>query len=141
MTYDPWRDAAERHPDVVIKRTDCLPALGAWIEAARVILVEQSLERPARNSVLAHEVAHLDLGHKMTGDGWFDRRQEHQADRLAAKRLVSLDALADALLWCSWETEVAEHLHVTVEVVRLRLAYLTNPEKAYVEARLWARPA
>lgn len=141
MTYDPWRDAAERHPDVVIRRTDCLPAFGAWIEAARVILVEQSLERPARNSVLAHEVAHLDLGHRMTGDGWFDRRQERQADRLAARRLVTFEALADALTWALTEDEIADYLHVTPDVVRLRFADLTARELAALDALLYDESA
>lgn len=141
MTYDPWRDVAERHPDVVIKRTDCLPARGAWIEAAGVILLEVTLDRPNRNGVLAHEVAHLDLGHSRSGIPWFDRRQEYDADRLAAARLLPIERLVEGLRWCSWETELAEHLDVPLDLVRRRLADLTAEEKDLLAERLWSRPA
>jgi Zn-dependent peptidase ImmA (M78 family) len=136
MRYDPWRDAGERHADVVIRRTNCLPARGAWLEGPRVILIERSLHRPERNSVLAHEIAHVDLGHRVTGRRWFDRRQERDADNLAALRLVDLERLADALRWALCPEEVAHELEVTVDVVRRRIRSLTDEEKARIEQLL-----
>ena len=141
MRYNPWRDVGDRHPDVIILRTDCHPARGAWVSDAQVILLERTLDRAERNTVLAHEIAHVDLAHSMTGRKWFDGRQERQADALAADRLVDLDDLADALLWALCPEEVAEQLDVTVAVVRRRVHALTADQKAYIEARHWGRTA
>lgn len=141
VAYSPWNDAAQRHPDVRIGRVDCRPARGAWIPSERVILLDKTLMRAERNTVLAHEIAHVDLHHVMTGRRWFDRRQERQADALAAERLIGLDELADALLWALCPDEVAEQLDVTVDVVRRRILTLTVDEKAYIDARHWGRTA
>lgn len=138
MAYSPWHDARERHPDIHIGRVDMRPARGAWIAAERVILLDRGLRRAERNTVLAHEIAHVDLEHRMTGRRWFDRRQERDADRLAAARLVDLDRLADALRWALCPEEVAHELDVTVDVVRRRIRSLTVEEKAEIEGRLSA---
>jgi len=121
---------------VHIERTDCRPARGAWIASERVILLDQALARAERNTVLAHEIAHVDLDHVMTGRRWFDRRQERDADTLAAERLVDLEQLADALRWALCADEVAHELDVTVDVVRRRIRSLTPEEKAWIEERL-----
>ncbi len=39
-------------------------------------------------------------------------------DDRASKRLITLDELADALLWCLGPDELAEHLHVDIRTVR-----------------------
>lgn len=137
--YDPWRDAGERHSDVIIRRTDCLPARGAWFADARVILIERTLLRAERNTVLAHELAHVDLAHERSGRKWFDRRQERDADTLAASRLVTVEDLADALAWALCPEEVAHELDVTVDVVRRRIRSLTDDEKATIEQLLARR--
>lgn len=140
MTYDPWRDAAARHPDVHVEPCDCLPANGAWVPQERVILVEQTLDRPHRHEVLAHELAHVDLDHWPTGRPWFDRRQERQADVLAAMRLVSLEQLADAIVEGALGPEdVADAVELPARVVRRRVRVLTEAEKDYIERRLAAK--
>ena len=115
------------------------PFRGAWVATERVILLDRGLQRAERNTVLAHEIAHVDLGHVMTGRRWFDRRQERDADRLAATRLVNLDDLADALMWALCPEEAADALNVTVDVVRRRIWELTEDEKASIERRLARR--
>lgn len=141
MAYSPWADARDRHPDVHIARVDCQPARGAWVASERVILLDRALNRAERNTVLAHEIAHVDLEHVMSGRRWFDRRQERHADTLAAERLVDLERLADALRWALCPEEVAAELDVTVEVVRRRVRGLSDEEKAWIEQRLSLRDA
>lgn len=138
MAYSPWTDAAQRHPDIHIGRVDLRPARGAWVASERVILLDRRLQRAERNAVLAHEIAHVDLAHVMTGRKWFDRRQERDADRLAADRLVDLVRLADALRWALCPEEVAHELDVPVDVVRRRIRSLTDEEKASIERALAA---
>jgi hypothetical protein len=61
------------------------------------------------------------------------------ADARAARRLVSLDELADALVWSLGYDELAEHLHVDERTVRARTRALTDDEKDYIERRIAAR--
>lgn len=117
------------------------PFRGAWLPDDRVIFLDRALGRADRNSVLAHEIAHIDLEHESTGRPWFDRRQERQADRLAARRLIDVERLAEALKWCLCEEELADHLDVTVDVVRLRLAMLRDSEKAQIDTLVWGKSA
>lgn len=138
MGYSPWEDAAQRYPHIHIGRVDLRPARGAWIAAERVILLERTLGRAERNTVLAHEIAHVDLDHAKTGRKWFDRRMERDADDLAARRLVDLERLADVLRWALCPEEVAHELDVTVDVVRRRIRSLTVQEKDAIAARLAA---
>lgn len=142
MTYDPWRDAAQRHPAVHVEPCDCKPFRGALVRELDVILVESSLRRPERDEVLAHEIAHLDLDHAPTGHVWFDRRQEMHADELAAWRLVSARALAEAIAEGAFGSdEVARHLEIPAGVIERRLRLLTDAEKDYIERRVAAKGA
>lgn len=61
-------------------------------------------------------------------------------EQIAARRLVSLDALVDAVRWCGTESlaELAEHLWVDVTAVRARLTALTELERRVVEAAIEA---
>lgn len=136
MGYDPWGDAALRHPGVHIERCDLAPARGAWVPEHQVILLDQGLLRPERNCTLAHEVAHIDLAHASTGLRWFDRRQERDADTTAAGRLMPLGDLAAVLAWALSPEDVARELDVTARMVRIRLRGLTAQDKASIERRI-----
>lgn len=140
MTYSPWADAAERHPGVHIARCDIAPVRGAWVASERIILLSAELDLVGRRCTLAHELAHIDLAHAPQG-GWFGARHERDADRLAARRLLEdIDEIATALCVHPLHPElVAEHLGVTVGVLRRRLANLTPDEKDHIEQRLAAR--
>ena len=87
----------------------------------RVILIDSATSRPARRSSLAHAVAHLDLGHVVIG-GYLGSRQERDAEALAALRLISIPALADAISWCGerWGA-VAATLDVDLPLLEVRL--------------------
>ena len=106
-----------------------------------MILIDQALPPVERDTVLAHELAHLDLDHRFTGQPWFDRRQERQADDLAAMRLIAVKALAAAIRESLCEEEVADELGVTLEVAQRRMALLTDDEKDFIYEQLWGRTA
>jgi len=137
LGYSPWRDAGERHPDVHIARCDIAPVRGAWVPDERVILLDSGLDVAGRRCALAHELAHIDLGHEPAG-GWLGQRQEREADDLAATRLLSeVERIAEALAAHPLDPEaVAETLDVSVPVLRRRLRALTEEEKAWIEDRL-----
>lgn len=139
--YEPADDLARRHPDVRVAAAALAPVRGAWIPSERVVLIDETLEPGERRCVLAHEVAHIDLGHRPSRLGWFQRRHESDADDLAARRLVSTAELGEALRWCLCDEELADHLDVTLDVVRLRLAMLDDNEKAFIDTLIWGKTA
>lgn len=77
-----------------------------------------------RRCTLAHELAHVDLRHTMRPT----EREEEQAARLAAVKLIDWDNLIDAYRWASCMAEWADELWVTVEVLEDRLRFLSPVE-------------
>jgi len=136
VKYNPWHQVGQR-PDIEVScRAHLHGAEGAWVPAERVILLSRTLGWRSRRSVLAHELVHIELGHRRSGLPWFDRRQERDAIDTAARRLIHVEELAGALLWSQDEYELAEELDVDVGTVRTRLAGLTATEKDYIDSRL-----
>ncbi|MBN0040183.1 ImmA/IrrE family metallo-endopeptidase [Cellulosimicrobium cellulans] len=105
-----------------------------------MILIDRSLNRPQRNSTLAHELAHIDLRHhEHTPPGrWFAARFEVEADTLAARRLLhDVDEVAEAMALHPQDlASAAEYLEVTPEVLMRRISTLTRVEQAVIVDRL-----
>jgi hypothetical protein len=139
LRYDPWIDLAGRS-DIVLEHSNLDGVLG-YSEPGRVCL-DTGQRRMQARCTLAHELAHLDRGDlevpvEDTPDGpRLARRHERGADRLAARRLVELDALADALRWARDEFELANELDVDPETLRVRLGGLTPGERRCIGRRL-----
>lgn len=107
-----WRSL----PDGMRGATDGTSAI--WMEP-RLLQVE-------RRCTLAHELAHIDLGHTSKPT----EREERSARRLAAQKLIDWDDLVDAYRWALCMSEWADELWVTVEVLEDRLKYLHPHELA-----------
>jgi len=123
-------DAAARYPDWVIRDAD----LGGVIpevlsRSRRVILLEREHPPAQRRSSLAHALAHLDLGHAETPSGWFEQREEIEAESLAARRLIPLAVLARALSWSRDHDEVAHELGVDTSMLMLRQSRMPAEER------------
>lgn len=137
MSYSPWKDAEVQHPDLDIERCDIAPARGVWVRSENMILIDENLDRTWRRATLAHELAHVDLGHVSAVEGFFARRIEREADMLAARRLLgSVDAIADAVAAHPGDTAaVADQLDVPVEVLLRRVEKMHPRDRAAIEAR------
>ena len=137
VTYHPGRDAAERYPDWVIRHRDLRGIPEVMDLKRRVILLDNAGPWATKRSSLAHAVAHLDLGHVVIG-GHLGQRQESEAEQLAARRLVTCEALADAIRWHrepSWQA-IAHELTVDERMLKTRLDHLHPSERHAIRAML-----
>lgn len=133
MNYDPGADALARYPEVTVRHRELGGVPAASSRRQRVILIETTMAKAERRCALAHEIAHLDLGHGLSiHEGY----EERQADELAASRLISLEDLADVLRWALGPDEVADALEVTSTMVRRRIRALSVDDKAWIEAEI-----
>lgn len=140
MTYSPWADLRGRAP-LTLAIVGLPSGRAWWLPGDQAIALDGTLGRVARRCALAHELAHVDLEHRHVELAWLRRRQERDADRLGASRLITAEQLVDGLLWAQDEHELADELDVDVETVRVRLAGLTETEKTEINRRIRAREA
>jgi hypothetical protein len=113
-----------------------------WCPVSDHIMLRPDLNRIERRSHLAHELAHRDLGHGVhPHDADAERtiaREERHADELAARRLVTLDALITALCWSDEASEIAEALGVTPHLLDVRVESMYHGERKVVSVALKA---
>jgi hypothetical protein len=133
VTYEPGADAARRYPDWVIRHRPLSHGIPeAMCPRRRVILISSGSSWPEKRCSLAHAVAHLDLGHHLTPSSMFDRRNEEAANQLAARRLVTLEALAEVLSWTRWRSEIAEELQVDRATLDVRDRHMHMSERGWL---------
>lgn len=130
--YDPWQDLAGR-PDLTLRwrhQRQC----GLYRHHDRSILLRHGLTGAQARCTLAHELVHAERGDVQLSERALNARQELVVEREAARRLISLQALADAVRWSCRPEEVSEVLHVDVGTLRARLAALTDQEREALDA-------
>lgn len=139
----PWCPWAElrRRPDIWVHRCRLEEGAGWWCPEERVVLLDDRLDRREARCVLAHELAHALLGHEACHDygdsNWLALRVEAAADDWAARRLVTCQALGEALAEHPDDLEaVALRLDVMTDVVRHRLRALTDRERRALARRV-----
>lgn len=121
----------------VIERAHLPKDLLGYYDAERhVVVVAHGLTAAQRRAVIAHELEHARHGDRPCLDPILHARRERATERASSRRLITLDALVDALLWCRDEQEMAWHLHVDTIAVRARLDGLTDEEKDQIARRI-----
>jgi Zn-dependent peptidase ImmA (M78 family) len=108
--YDPHAHAAELGVRIVSR--SLRSANGLWVPDLGVVFVQPRLRRVHERSVLAHELAHVELGHRTSTP-----KDERQADLLAARRLIDPVRLDEVLRWTQELPEIANELEVTERLV------------------------
>lgn len=113
-TYDPFQHAEQLGIQIVYGRLRT--ANGMWVPDHRSIILQPRMRAIQERSVLAHEIAHADLGHR-------DDRPKHEvlADRYAAERLVDVDRLADLIAWTPDAARLSLELGVTTKLMQVYL--------------------
>lgn len=138
MTIDPYKWLA-RAPHVKLNITR-LPddLMGRWIPDASTIELDDRLTQTERRCTLVHELVHRLHKDLPTLPPELLEIQERQCEKRAAKLLIPLNQLLDALLWShdEHEAEIADQLWVDIPTLRDRLRYLTDKERHYLISRL-----
>lgn len=114
-----------------------LPAgvLGATDHEARQILMQRGLLQAQRRSTLCHELEHVERG-PLPVDDVLAAREEAAVEQAAARRLISLEALGEALAWSRGLAECADELWVDEGLLEVRLRHLHPAERQYLKRRL-----
>lgn len=103
--------------------------------AHQTVTLDPRQTQAERRSTIAHETEHVHRGEPPVGEPYASRH-EHDIDAVVSRRLVTLEQLADALVWAGDEVELAEELWVDVSMVRARLVSLTDDETRALNQRL-----
>ncbi|MFC2623676.1 MAG: ImmA/IrrE family metallo-endopeptidase [Propionibacterium acidifaciens] len=107
--------------------------------ARRVVTVDCRLSAAQRRCTLAHELVHVERG-PVPADPWLAAREEAAVEAEAARRLIGIDALADALAWSSQPAEIADELGVDVQTLMVRVGGLSVAERRAVGLWWWDNP-
>jgi hypothetical protein len=132
LLYDPWADLADR-PDLTLAWRHQRPC-GLYYHHERLIALRRGLSVGQARATLAHELVHAERGDVGLADEVLDARQELIVSREAARRLIPLAALADAVRLTCHPSEVADMLHVDRGTLRTRVEMLTEDEKLVLDA-------
>lgn len=133
--YNPWRILRDLWPHIEVDTYADLPEGVTAIVHGRWILLRRTLTQRGRRCTLAHEIAHLERG-EVPDHAHYAQREESVVERIAAQRLIELDALADALRWTQHHAELADELWVDEPMLQARLNALTPVEVRYLRSQL-----
>mgnify|MGYP001202643641 CR=1 FL=1 len=135
MGWNPWRHIGKHYPHVAVETRVELPGrIWGLTDGSRIWLC-RLLDQAARRSTLTHEIVHLERGPVPT-DQRGKSREERAVSREAARRLITITALADGLRWTRNPAELAEHLWVDEPTLRARMDGLDPIEVAQLEHQL-----
>lgn len=107
---------------------------GLYDHVTRTIFIEVRLRPGAKRVTEAHERIHAERGDTKCHDPWFNNKQELAVERETARRLITVDDLAEALMWCQDDRELADYLNVDNRCVRTRRSMLTEAETEHINA-------
>lgn len=108
-----------------------------WYDAAEHrVVIRAGLSWAARRSTLAHELVHVEARDELRPGWWSDVHEsaiEARADEIAARNLIRLGDLIDALRDYTDHESAAAALNVDVDMLKARLRSLTDAERWHVE--------
>jgi hypothetical protein len=121
---------------VTLKWQDSDDELGHFDFDCGTITLTRGMTQAEQRCTLTHELIHIERGPVAVEH----REAEERVVRdLTARRLITDEALVNALAESFDEWDLAEALWADVEVVRDRLRFLTAAERAQIDAEIWRR--
>lgn len=134
--WNPWR-ALRRRPDITLVFEDPGPGLLGRVDYPHAtITLHPGLLQAERRSTLTHELVHLERGPAVVG---YVDVEERAVEVEAARRLIDLAQLVDAVRWTDDVHELAFELWVDPDTVRIRLRSLPEHERVVLMQAAAAR--
>lgn len=133
--WHPWRMLRDHYADVDVTCRHRLPDRVMGLQLGRRIWLARGLTQAERRCTLTHELVHRERG-PVPHDPAAAAREERQVDQIAARRLITTEALVDGLRWTRQPDELAEHLWVDRSTLNVRMASLDPLEVAELEHHL-----
>lgn len=106
---------------------------GVYDVATHTVWLERRLTQRERRCTLEHELVHAERGDAPLADPVANAKQEQLVHREAARRLIPVEHLADALRWAIEARELAECLDVDLPTLQARLDALNTAEREHLE--------
>lgn len=133
--YSPWAELTATDLEL---EWQSLPGrrLGEYHRASGLILLDPAMPRRQARSVLCHELRHHQFGDVGAPCVHENRKQEMRADKAAARLLIDLDDLGDAIVTHDHhQGAVAVELRVSGIMLATRLRHLDDDEVHYLRHR------
>lgn len=135
-TYSPWGELASL-PEITLEWRELTGRLGEYFHRERLIVLDKRMPRRQMRSVLCHELRHAEAAHVGVECAKARRVQEMRVDREAARLLIDVRDLGDALYLNDQHISAAAvDLRVSDKMVRTRLSALHPAERGFLRARL-----
>lgn len=131
--FDPWLYVERHLPGWRVEWARSPRHRGLTHFRRRLIVLDDSLTQAAVRGVLTHEACHAVRG---SFPRWMRAREEAHVSAMAARLLIPIRALGEAMAWSPHIDEVAEELHVDSATVVARLRHLHAAERHYLQRRL-----
>lgn len=127
----PWRDLRAL-PEITLLWHDG-GKRGYYNFNTQTISLRRGMTQAQRRSTLQHELHHHYRGRYLRS---ILQREEQACELAAARDLIDVRKLGEALAWSTDARVVAEELWVDIDLLRIRMAHLHPSERAYLRERL-----
>lgn len=134
-TYSPWSELSQLNLELTWRP---LPArrLGEYHRDSGLIVLDPAMPRRQARSVLCHELRHHEFGDVGTACVADNRKQEVRADKQAARLLIDIRDLAEAIVTHDHhQGAVAVDLRVSAVMLATRLRHLHPSEVHFLRRR------
>lgn len=111
--------------------------MGRWLPKQQTILLDDRLDQAERRCTLIHEIIHHLSGDHALNEPALSAAQERACRDQAARVLISLSALADAMRWSEHAEEIADQLWVDEPTLWDRIENLTPEERDYLTRNVY----
>lgn len=135
MQYDPWRHIATDYPEWVVREWT-FPDGHRWgltEHPTRTVWIDKRLDLASERCTLAHELVHVERG---PFPEHLREKEEAICDDIAARRLMPLIVLAEAMAWARDQAELRRVLEVDPPMLDARMSGLTPWERELLDRHM-----